>query len=166
MLQPTRHRLVVIQTFIRQIYNRSICMRYAAAGNVLMLKTGYECVSTLTLTHLRSPTSSGWHVTQVLPTCGCNGEWGRWPGPLLTVLDARECHSVIGGQHRADIQIQHATPTPCGPKVCQQTRTFTAGVINWLDYPRRNLRPLGRRGGQSQCELPLPTYSPLTRVVP
>ena len=96
MLQPTRHRLVVIQTFIRQIYNRSICMRYAAAGNVLMLKTGYECVSTLTLTHLRSPTSSGWHVITGLSHGGCNGEWGRWPGPLLTVLDARECYSLLG----------------------------------------------------------------------
>ncbi len=27
---------------------------------------------------------------------GCNGESGRWPGPLLTMLDARECHSPPG----------------------------------------------------------------------
>jgi len=24
------------------------------------------------------------------------GEWGRWRGPLLTVLDARECHAHCG----------------------------------------------------------------------
>jgi hypothetical protein len=91
------------------------------------------------------PTHSGWYVIRGLSHGGYNGESGRWPGPLLTVLDARECHSHRGGQHRADSQ--HAT-LPCEGRRCVSEPASSQPGESSRDYPRRNLRPSARRGGQ------------------
>ena len=79
-------------------------MRHAAAGNVLMLKMATSASQLLhSHTFAAQPAAVGMSPKRS-PRVAAMGS------PLLTVLDARECHSVIGGQHRADIQIQHATP--------------------------------------------------------
>jgi hypothetical protein len=104
-------------------------MRHGAAGNALILNTVTSASQPPTLTHLRSPTSSGWHVTAVLPTCGCNGELDRWPGPLLTVLDARECHSYHRRTTPSGYATRHILVRGRGLKMHQRTRRFTAGVV-------------------------------------
>ena len=72
-------------------------MRHAAAGNALMLKLATSA-SHNSYTHTPSvaqPAAVGMSPKHSLFR-GWNGEWGRWPGPLLTVLDACECHTPAG----------------------------------------------------------------------
>ena len=65
---------------------------HAHAGNE------WVCTLTLTLTHLPSPPSSALAChDRTPPAVAATGESGRWPGPLLTVLDACECHSKTEG---------------------------------------------------------------------
>jgi len=69
-----------------------------------------------TLTYLSQPNQQhGWHVNGARdnPHVDESGLLGRWLGPLLTVLDACECHSIqlcmLGATPSG--YSEHATPT-------------------------------------------------------
>ena len=82
-------------------------MRHAAAGNLLMLKMAtsgsHYSHSHTFAAHPAAVGMSG----QNSPQRGCKGLLGRWPGPLLTVLDACECHSRTEGNTERIHRIRH-----------------------------------------------------------
>ena len=126
--------------------NLVVDMRHAAAGNALMLTLATSAsYSSHSHTSAAHPAAVGMS-RQNSRYCGCKRLLGRWPGPLLTVLNACECHSRTE-EHRADTS---NTPHPhhVGRRCISEPARSQPGESGRQDSPRRNLRPLGRRGGQ------------------
>jgi hypothetical protein len=69
-------------------------MRYAAAGNLFTLKMAMSRSHTYSHTTSAQPAAVGMSSQKTPHLVAENRESGRWPGPLLTVLDARECHAL------------------------------------------------------------------------
>ncbi|MFQ3294501.1 MAG: hypothetical protein ACI9PP_001172 [Halobacteriales archaeon] len=70
-------------------------MRHAAAGNPLRRTLATSGSHHYSHTPAAQPAAVGMSLRDS-PFVGEMGELGRWRGPLLTVLDARECHSLPG----------------------------------------------------------------------
>ena len=135
MLQPTRHRLVVIQTFILQMYSGSISMRHAAAGNVLMIK-----MATSASQLLHSHTTVAQPAAVVVspkrsPRVAATGIGADGPARCSWCWTPVSATPFSGEQHRADIQIQHATPSVEGRRcVSEPARSQPGESTGWITH--------------------------------
>ena len=136
-------------------------------GEPAHAQAGDEWVCTLTLTHLRSPPSSrvACH-DRTPPAVAATGESGRWLGPLLTVLDACECHSRPEGNTERIPNTPH--PHFEGRRCISKPASSQPGESGRQDSPRRNPRALARGGGQRSRDLlrlmNSPPQAPQSRV--
>ena len=116
-------------------------------GEPAHAQAGNEQVSPITLTHLRSPTGSKLAChDRTPPAVAATGESGRWPGPLLTVLDACECHSRTEGNTERIPKTPH--PHFQGRRCISKPARSQPGESRRQDSPRRNPRAVARGGGQ------------------
>ena len=132
--------------------NRERESRHAicCCGEPAHAQDGHEQASTLTLTHLRSPPSSELAChDRTPPVVAAIGESGRWPSLLLTVLDACECHSRTEGNTERKHRSNPPHPHYEGRRCISEPASSQPGASRRQDSPRRNLRPLARRGGQA-----------------
>ena len=85
-------------------------MRHAAAGNLLTLELATSrSHQSHSHTFVAHPAAVGMS-RQNSRYYGCKGLLGRWPGPLLTVVNACECHSRTEGNTERTRQVN--TPHP------------------------------------------------------
>jgi hypothetical protein len=74
-----------------------------------MLKTATSRSQHYSHTTSAHPAAVGISPTMTPQNVDANRESGRWPGPLLTVLDACECHAPFGADNNERIS---NTPHP------------------------------------------------------
>ena len=149
MTKPTRCLPIGIPPliFLDMEYNS----RHATCcwGEPAHAQAGNEQVSPITLTHLRSPTSSRLAChDRTPPAVAATGESGRWPGPLLTVLDACECHSRTEGNIERIHRFNTPHPHIEGRRCVSKPVSSQPGESRRQDPPRRNPRAVARGGGQ------------------
>jgi hypothetical protein len=114
-------------------------MRHAAAGNLFTLKMAMNRSHTYSHTTTAQPAAVGMSPQTTPHSVDENRESGRWPGPLLTVLDARECHS---SRERG-----RATPSGYAGPICHTHAPWAEGVsANPQVHSRGNLTGITHGG--------------------